>query len=276
MSRMPELSLAVKPTNEPVVQRILAEQFEAWDLYYDPGPARDRYRAFARARLAPLFARLGWQPRAEESDNDAVLRGALIDTLGRLGDPAVVAEANRRFQASIADPASLTGSARDAVLNIVATRGDAAAWEQLHQLARASMDGSDRSRLWRRLGASEDPVLAERALALAVSGEPKTTEAPGIIAAVGAVFPDKAYDFALAHRAQVEALIEPTSRVGFFTRLASGSRDPAMVGKLDVFARTAPASTLGEIRKAQSAIRVRAEVIQKRLPELDRWLMGRR
>ncbi len=41
--------------------------------------------------------RLGWTPRANEPANDAVLRNELIATLGALGHPTTVADANRRL-----------------------------------------------------------------------------------------------------------------------------------------------------------------------------------
>ncbi|MDB5465776.1 MAG: aminopeptidase, partial [Phenylobacterium sp.] len=200
------------------------------------------------------------------------LRTSLIAALGEFDDPAVVAEARRRFAAYLKDPQSLTGSIRSTVLDVVAAHANPTTWEQLHQLARASITPTDKSRLYRRLGASHDPALADRALALALSGEPVATDAPGIISAVANVYPEKAFDFALAHRAAIEAMLEPTSRTTFFTGLGGRSHDPAMARKLAAFARTAPASSRGEADKAIAAVRVRVDVATKRLPEVDRWL----
>ena len=71
---------------------------------------------------------------------------------------------------------------------------------------------------------------------------------------------------------QVDALLEPTSRTTYFTNVASGSSDPAMTGKLEAFAKTAPASARGEVEKALATIRYRQQVVQKRLPDADRWI----
>ncbi|MEO8113023.1 MAG: M1 family metallopeptidase [Phenylobacterium sp.] len=272
MSDFLELARHAGPSDDPVVQKTLAEQLAALDDYYEGRPGQPAYRAFARARLAPLFARLGWDEKPGESDNDRVLRTTLISTLGALGDPAVAAEARRRFEASLTRPDSLTGALRQSVLKIVAANAGAATWEQLHGLARKATDITDKQRLWRTLGGARDPALADRALTLALSGEPSPTDAPGIIASVARTYPDKAFAFALAHRPAVEALLEPTSRSSFFTELASGSRDPAMLEKLAAFARTIPASSRGEVTKAEAAVRYRTGVIAKRLPDVDRWL----
>jgi aminopeptidase N len=256
--------------DEPVVLSVLAGELGTIGRTYPTGGGAG-FRAFARARLQPALARVGWDPRPGESDNTPGLRDDLIRVLGDMDDAAVVAEARRRFQASLGKPGSLTGALAQTVQAVVARHADAATWEQLHALARRAASTNERSRLYRLLGAAKAPALADRALALALSGEPPPTTAPAIVASVAALYPDKAYDFAIAHRRQVEALLEPTSRTIFFTNLARGSRDPAMAKKLDAFARTIPASSAGEVRKAAAEIRHR-QAFAKRLAEIDRWL----
>ncbi|MDB5449209.1 MAG: aminopeptidase [Phenylobacterium sp.] len=272
MSRFLALTRYADPGLDPIVLQTLADELVAVGGYYQGLAGRNPYRAFARARLAPVFARVGWTPAPGEPDNVALLRTSLIAALGEFDDPAVVAEARRRFAAYLKDPQSLTGSIRSTVLDVVAAHANPTTWEQLHQLARASITPTDKSRLYRRLGASHDPALADRALALALSGEPVATDAPGIISAVANAYPEKAFDFALAHRAAIEAMLEPTSRTTFFTGLGGRSHDPAMARKLAAFARTAPASSRGEADKAIAAVRVRIDVATKRLPEVDRWI----
>ena len=257
---------------QPVVLDALASQLGAVDDLQDGRPGQAAYRAFAITRLAPVAARLGWDPQSGESDNAAMTRRTVLTQLGLLGDPATVAEARRRFDAWAKDPSTLAGAQRYTVLSIVAANADLAAWEVIHAQAKASKDATDRARLYGYLGDSRDPVLADRTLALALSGEPQPTEVPGIIAGVSGAFPDKAYDFALANRAKLEPFLEPTSRVIFFARLAMGSRDPAMLGKLARLKASVPASTRGEVEKAESAVRYRLGVIKDRLPDADRWL----
>jgi aminopeptidase N len=272
MSDFLALTRYADPKADPIVLKTLAQQLDALDGYYDGRPGQATYRAFASARLAPVLARLGWEPKPGEADNDAVLRKTLITVLGDLGDPGVIAEARRRFGTYRANPASLSGSGRQTVLAIVAANADAETWEQIHQLARTSTDVADKTRLYAYLGDSRDPALADKALALALSGEPSPTDAPEIIASVAGTYPDRAYDFAVGRRAQVEKLLEPTSRTQFFTRLASGSHEASMVDKLQAFAKTIPASSRGEVDKALGSIRYRRAVIGERLPDVDRWL----
>lgn len=253
---------------DPIVVTTLADQLAALDWLYGERPNQAAYRAFARSRLAPIAQRLGWDAKSDEADNVAGARRAVLVALGQFGDPAVVAEARRRF----ADSAALTGAGRRTVLDIVAANADAAAWEAIYAQAKASKDITDRGRLFTYLGSSQDPALADRALKLALSNEVTSSEAPGIIAAVAGEFPEKAYDFAIANRAKVDELLEPTSRTSYYADLAQGSRDPAMLQKLEKLAATVPASARGEVKKAEGAVRYRVGVIARRVPEMDRWL----
>jgi aminopeptidase N len=265
------LTLKAQDGQDPVVVEALASQLSGLDDLYDGQAGQERFRAFARGRLTPAFTRYGWDAKPGEPDNAAVTRRTLLTTLAKLNDPAVLAEAKRRFEGLVKDPASLKGAARQAVLSITASHADAATWDQLRQMAKTSANVTDRTRLYRLLGASHDPALADKTLALALSGDVSPTDAPELISGVAAVFPDKAYDFVMANRAKVETLIEPTSRTTFFTDLASRSHDPAMLGKLKTLEATIPASSKGEVAKAGASIRYRIAAV-KRLPEADRWI----
>jgi aminopeptidase N len=258
---------------EPAVLQTLTGQLAAIDYLYEGRPGQAAFRAFARGRLNPVLGRLGWDAKPGEADGEVLLRAAVLQGLGELDDPAVVAKARGRFAAFVADPASLAGSTRKTVLNIVAGQADAATWDQLHAMAKAASDPTDKSRLYSLLGASHDPALADKALALALGGEPPVTVAPAIIRSVAGVFPERAFDFIMAHRTEVEAMIEPTSRSSFFASIPAGARDAATAQKLTAYAKAhMPASSRGEADKANAAIAYRAKVIAERLPEIDRWL----
>jgi aminopeptidase N len=256
--------------DEPVVLAAVATELSTFGRAY-PQDGGGAYRTFARARLAPILARIGWDPRPGEGDNVAGLRDDLIRGLSEMDDAGVRPEAYRRFAASLAQPGSLSGALQQTVQAVAARHADAAVWEELHKLALQAGVTREKSRLYRLLGSTKDPALADRALALSLSGEPPPTTAPTLIVGVSVLYPDKAFDFALAHRAKVEALLEPPSRVAFFTELARGSRDAAMPKKLDAFAGTIPASSRGDVRKAEAEIRHR-RAAARRLTEADSWL----
>ena len=127
--------------------------------------------------------------------------------------------------------------------------------------------------LYSLLGQASDPALAQRALELAVSGEPDATVGSAIIAAVAREHSERAFDFALANLAKVNGLVESSSRAGYFPALASGSPAPAMVDKLKAYAdANLPASARSQTNTAVSRMQYRATVIRDRMPEIDAWL----
>jgi hypothetical protein len=108
-----------------------------------PLPRRQRHRKYSCARkcLKPVLARLGWDARPGEADNDVLLRAAVLATLGEVDDTAVIGEARQRFGVYLAKPDTLSGSTRERVLCIVASNADATTWDQIHDLAKAASNG---------------------------------------------------------------------------------------------------------------------------------------
>src|SRR5207237_931762 len=78
-------------------------------------PARAAVRAYALDNVRTLFERIGWDKKAEEPAERALLRARLIRTLGDFGDEAVIAEAKRRFATFLRDPVALPADLRDPV-----------------------------------------------------------------------------------------------------------------------------------------------------------------
>ncbi len=258
---------------DPVVLQAVANWLGGFDALYEGLPTRTAFRAWARSVLAPAFARVGWDKTTGESDNTSVLRASLIDALRTFDDPAVVAEARRRFAGFLANPSSLDAATRRSVLGVVAQHADAPTWEALHGLAKAARTGLERQELYDLLGSAEDKALAARALNLALSGEPPATTAPEIIRAVSFLHPAMAFDFAVAHWDQVSRLLEPTSQARFVPELVGQASDLALIGRLDAFAAGhIPPTARQDLTKAEATIRYLAKVRSERLPQVDQWL----
>ena len=260
---------------DPIVWSQYAKYLADLDRIYDDQPGQGRFRAYVRRVLTPEFARVSWDEKPAEDANVAILRASLLDTLGQIGDPDVLTEARRRFDAYLKDPASLNAGARRTVLNIVAQHATPDGWEQLHALAKAAPTEVERSQLYSLLGRAEDPALAQKGLDLAVSGEPAPTVAPNIVDSVALRYPTMALDFVAANWPKLSEMLEPDSRSQYAADLARHGADPALIAKLDAFAaKNIPASAQGEVRREDATIAYRARIRGQRLPDADRWLTG--
>jgi aminopeptidase N len=287
MSDYLDLAKATPPSADPQVWSNIASVFGSIYDTYRGDPQRQKrqkqFSEFAIARLSPMMAQVGWNAASDESGAIANLREKLINTLSLLGDPATIAEARRRYAAQASDPNAIPAALRKAIIGVVALRkaiigvvalhADAATWDALHATAQAETSQMIKDRLYDLLATTEDEALAKRALALALTAEPGATNSAGIISRVAAYHPDLAFDFAVAHLAQVNELIDNSSRSRYFPRLASGSSDPAMVDKLILYANNhLPASARRDADTAVAGIKFRIKVQAERLPAIDAWL----
>jgi aminopeptidase N len=244
------------------------------DSYYQGDAARQAaFRQFAIARLAPVFARVGWEPKEGEADPVKILRMELIGTLGNLGDPAVLKEAQRRFDAQDKDPKAMPAALRRTILGVVARNADAATWDRLHAMAKSEKTPMVKDQLYTMLSISRDKALAQKALDLALTDEPGATNSASMIGAVSSQHPELAFDFAVAHKAEVDKKVDSSASSRYYPQLASRSLDPAMVGKVKAYAEKYLAA--GSRRDADTAvanIEYRIKVKNERMPAIDAWL----
>lgn len=269
-----DLAKATPAGAEPQVWARIAGVFAGLHGRYQGKAERQRaFDRFAIARLAPVMAQVGWSAREGEASTVTNLRSQLIGVLSDLGDANVIAEARRRYAAIDKDPAAVPGPLRKTILAVVAQHADAATWDSLRARAQAEKTPLLKANLYQLLGHADDRALAERALKLALTDEPDLTTSAGMISAVAQQHPDLAFDFALANQAQINKRIDATSRSRYFARLAGGSSDPAMVGKLNAYAgANLAASSRGDVDAAIASIQDRIKVNAARLPEIDAWL----
>jgi aminopeptidase N len=243
------------------------------DSYEDKPEQRAALDRFTRARLALVFARIGWTAAEDEAAPVANLRETLIRALGKVGDESVIAEARRRYTASATDKTAMPAALRRPILSVIASNADIATWDQLHAAAKAEQSSMIKSELYGLLGAANDKALAQRALDLALSGEPSATTAPSLISRVSGNYPDLAFDFAVTNREKVDMIVDVSSRSRYFPSLGERSADPAMINKLQAYAKQyLSADAQGDTKTAIASIEYRFKVRTKRLPEIDTWL----
>ena len=268
-----QLATALPATADPLVWRNLVDGLAGLDTHFDPGPAQAAYRAWAAGRLAPVLARVGFDPKPGEADNEAVLRDALLVALSELNDPGVFAEARRRFEASGGDLTKLPADTRSWVLASLARGADATMFDALRAAAKASPDPLAKEKIYEALAGARDIELAARVLALAITDEPPSGTGPRLIQAVASEHPDLAWRFSLEHMDAIAKGFDSLTRTTFAPRVAQTSSDPRRAEELEAYAAKAiPANAQGEVKVAVARIRYAAELKQKRAPEISAWI----
>ena len=268
-----ELMAALPADADPTVWASVCDRLTELGRRYREGERARVYRRWVRKELAPVLARVGWDPRPGEADTTATLRAKLLQALAEADDDAVIGEARKRFQRFAADPRALGGDTRSAVLNVVALHADSALWERLHALARDAKSTLERDQFYEMLGGARDPALAQRALELAASGEPPAATAPTIVKTVARLHADLTFDFVVSHWDLIAPLLPLRVQGRFAPSIAGGSDNPDTATRLSDFARRAvSACNPADVRKVIARIRYLSSIKQERLAGIDRWL----
>jgi aminopeptidase N len=169
-------------------------------------PGHDAFTAYARKLVHPLFDALGWDAKPDDAPPVRRLRNIAIASLGKWGDPGIIAEAKKRFAAFVNDHSTLTPDEQAAVLGIVGTYADQAAFDQIHALAKAAKNQTEADRYYGALESAKDPKHAEQGMEIAISSEipPQAANSvPGLVVANIDWNPTLTFDFVKAHSKEV-------------------------------------------------------------------------
>lgn len=239
---------------------------------------RPAFRAFARSLLGPQLARLGWTPRDHESFLDTQLRPSLIAALGRFGDPAVTAEAQRRFAAFREEPSSLPASLLDPVASIVGMHADAVTYDTLVKLAQDAPDTEQKLRWFDALAASPDKASMARSVELLLTGViPNGRIVAELRAiAVNSDDPDEAWRLMQPKQAALRALLPASVQGRLLPTVAAMSNDPDIRRALlaDPASGASPGAKI-EAAKAADLIATNAELRGRTQPAITEWLASR-
>jgi alanyl aminopeptidase len=166
------LKLAVLLKAEP--KRQIAEaaiQFAGVRTAFLPPNLRPKYAAFVRENFGPAARRLGWIPRSGESEDEKLLRPALVTFVARDGeDPELIATAKDLVNKWLETRQALPSETFHAIFSTAARNGDAALYDKILKVARSEKDEFFLQTLVSSLGAFRDPELVKRSLQLFLEG----------------------------------------------------------------------------------------------------------
>ncbi len=132
---------------------------------------RPAFAALARRLLAPHLARIGLEPKDEESIDDRLARPMLVGALADLGDDGSLRAQAREIARRFADdPEAVPSLALETWLELGAWDADAALWARLRASVGRAATPDKRAAAITALGAVADPALLRRGLALVLDG----------------------------------------------------------------------------------------------------------
>ncbi|MEP7301091.1 MAG: M1 family metallopeptidase [Caldimonas sp.] len=233
--------------------------------------ARPAWHRFAASLIAPRFARLGWDERSGESNEDRQLRGVLASALSDYDDPATIEAGRARFARFLEDRSSLPASLAEAVLEIAGRHADRATWDALVALAERAPSSEERFRTYRALARARDPALAERTLQLSVAPEVPQIIRNELAAQVARSDHMKAaWTYGREHADALLADLTQYAGGRYFAGIARTSADSALADELEAFAEARlPAGAQLDARRAGDEIRTRGRLKARLLPQLE-------
>jgi len=273
-----QLADALREQTDPVMWEQLIQRLLFIDDLEIGHSGRDRFQAYARALLNPVFARVGWEPKSSESAATARLRDRLISALGRLRDEAVINESKKRFAAFAQTRAALPADIRGAVLAVVGRYADRATLDQLHRLARGGRTTDQRSEFFSAMQAALDPALVQENLRLSLSDELPPEPAAFILVEVAST-PENApaaLDFAKQHISELLGKLSSFTRANYIPGLYKAFSDTARATDLESFAAAHMLKAdLPQAAKIAEDIRFRTAFKQRELSKIDQWVAGK-
>ena len=246
-------------------------RLRALDALARNSPARPAFRAYAAGLIRPEFDRLGWDAKPGEPFLDTLLRPSLIATLGVLDDAAIVAEAQRRFTAFVANPASLAPDLRAPVLAIVGHHADAQTYDTLARLGEAAPGTEEKLRYFNAMAGAGNAALIARTMAFAASGQIPPGRITNVInvAALNSDNPDEVYRQLQPNAAAIRARLSTEGQARLLPAAAAGTASSAIARAL--LADPASHASIGAkivAARVADAIATRAELAQRAAPAI--------
>jgi len=222
--RLLALLSALPADANPVVWTRVVRLLDGLDIHYASMPQRAAFRSFALRLLAPLAARLGTAPAANESSNIAVLRTALSQAQATFGDAAVIERARKTF-----DSHKGTAAQQRTALSVVAAHADVATFDSLLDKARGA-DPLEKEHIFEALSHVSDPVLARRMVDIALGDEVPAGSSPTLLSRLARKHPDMVWQVVAPRLDGPSLHLDKPERWELAAAIAAGSADPAGTG----------------------------------------------
>ena len=235
---------------------------------------RPRFEQFVIKTLRPKLQELGMDEKATDTIEDRQLRSRISGLLVQVNDEVVLADGRARYQRFLADPTSVSPSQLGLVLGIAGREADQATYDKFNELARTSLRGEDKFRYFGAYASAKDPALAKQTMRLALATHLPPILTNNVLSSVSrAGHMDMAWAFAKDNNDVVLKGMDAKTLANSFFSIVSASSNAAMADDVIAFTKAnLPADSMVEAERVAAAIRTRAEMKAKLMPQLDRAL----
>jgi tricorn protease interacting factor F2/3 len=114
--------------------------------------------------LKKILHDLGWTPKKTDKHTDAMMRGLVISTLGRLDDDEVTIESQSRYKQFLKNPSSLSPDLVEPVCSVVAWNGNSKTHDELTRLYRNAKTMEEKLRFLGAICSFKDEKLLLKSL----------------------------------------------------------------------------------------------------------------
>lgn len=176
-----DVAQELRPERNRNVVDFIAEHFIGIARSLVPEQEKNKYNEIIRRQFAPLAKEIGWNPSANDTDDQKAQRASLLGILGFAGDPEAVAEARKLAQAYIKDPGSVEGTIIGPALGVAAAYGDDALYDQYADGREHAHSVDEYYHFLYALVAFRRPELTKRTLALIDQGKIRQQDYTGML-----------------------------------------------------------------------------------------------
>jgi aminopeptidase N/puromycin-sensitive aminopeptidase len=146
---------------------------------------RPRFESWVSAYFKPLATEYGWEPKADETDEQKHIRATVIGTMGGVGnDPATLSRARELAAKALGNPTAVDPSLLETVFGLAASSGDAAWYDKLVAAMADAKNPQEYYRYFYSLVGFRDPALHQRALQYAISPDMRNQDMPNFLGAL--------------------------------------------------------------------------------------------
>jgi hypothetical protein len=166
-----------------------------------------------------------------------------------------------------------TAEQQRTALEVAAEQADASEFDTLLDRARKTQDPLDKEEIYEALGNVQDPSLAERMIAIALTNEVPAGSNVDVLVPLGTNHPDLVWTDALPHLADPAAGMTRDLQWALVQAVAEKFSDPSHIADVQNYIdKNVPADARRPFLGTIAAIRDNQRIATRVLPALDHWI----